>query len=1033
MHMSEMDLLEKLNKEFPTKSIFAEQYSRISHTLKFEIHKQAKGEGLSSVQWLIQKGFIWKEIGYVEPDMIYRESSVSAEGLNHDAFTLADYVLRVYPLVGEYHLSNLEDELLYRSASATVKKVLLSRGEITLQEEVVLVVETINLLKEWSTELEGEESFGTFWNYIFLQYGFNSESSNAARDKLYAFFRTSIKKTLTRYNRYFAPKGTQRYYTSLLLHAISPAKSIEAFFNILFDFYVNNLDFQYIAEDTSYKLFTKGMRARWNSNITLKDNLQLRSDAISSGLRTLFMERPGYMAVLCDSIVKKMDAILRGADTELLDREHNYWDILLLDWYQKKSSTERIKVQGERRQKKTEFIATTPERIFVRYAMEQSCVGISIPKIRLPEVANQRPILRVFQDERCIFSRELSVTGNDLCLTTRSSFISFGEMDYDFSQSPAIRAEIMYANNRLYDSAQKLERNYILFDNSGNERMTRRGIVYLFVSDKHSISFPDNEDGIYCCPHPGQLYRINLDEVSSVAVDGQEIFANSEALTQFRCHASVRSSTVAQVIEQGITADVFSSPFEANILFPKGEKNIRYQIALDGERQNVNTFAWNDSGTIIPSINDRQLHRIRVIDITTDAVRLEFNYIVLCGFQVEYSAPIYYEGVDQASATVSFENNHFTSLLPLVSRMDRSIIAVPGESWQLEVKVPIVHCSLRGNNAFTATEAIWYKDIPTGEYVQVSLPDGWEGNLMLDAKPVPTVRDGSFELGNTLRAITASSTEKNMILWLLLKNQAGVRLKRRITSIEYKPTFISAPLEVSNNQLWWQPENNFIGDTESSFRIEVKVLKGRTMDFSPVLNNCNLTNVSTFLPGSYQYSVYLKKKSLFSANTEEQIYSSEFCIGNPLEWMYNGKEIILGDATYWDFGAKALKNLPMQTGCGILRKLRYQGESAASGETTPAPCYSGTMYFVNRNGQCIPFNSRMSDQFELINPVRVWIINEHLLILRCATEDAVYVDKKYYTIVNRCPDTYMSRMERQQRLETPDCFEYSIREGDHYV
>lgn len=192
MHMSEMDLLEKLNKEFPTKSIFAEQYSRISHTLKFEIHKQAKGEGLSSVQWLIQKGFIWKEIGYVEPDMIYRESSVSAEGLNHDAFTLADYVLRVYPLVGEYHLSNLEDELLYRSASATVKKVLLSRGEITLQEEVVLVVETINLLKEWSTELEGEESFGTFWNYIFLQYGFNSESSNAAREM---FFLPHLKQT----------------------------------------------------------------------------------------------------------------------------------------------------------------------------------------------------------------------------------------------------------------------------------------------------------------------------------------------------------------------------------------------------------------------------------------------------------------------------------------------------------------------------------------------------------------------------------------------------------------------------------------------------------------------------------------------------------------------------------------------------------------------------------------------------------------------------------------------------------------------
>ena len=205
------------------------------------------------------------------------------------------------------------------------------------------------------------------------------------------------------------------------------------------------------------------------------------------------------------------------------------------------------------------------------------------------------------------------------------------------------------------------------------------------------------------------------------------------------------------------------------------------------------------------------------------------------------------------------------------------------------------------------------------------------------------------------------------------------------------------------------------------------------MTFFPTHNNCELADASGFPPGSYPYSIYLKKRSLFSAETEELIYSGEYCIGNPLEWMYKGKEVALGDALYWDFGADSLKKLPMQTGCGILRELCYQGQSAASGERTAAPCYFGTMYFVDRNGQRIPFNSRESDQFELVNPVRVWIINEHLLILRCATEDPVYVDKKYYTIANRSPDTYMNRGEQEQRLETPDYFEYRIREDSSYV
>ena len=658
MRMSEAEFLNRLNKAFPEKVIFAEQ-ARLSVYLSLfvEIRRYARGTGVSSVQWLTDRGFIWKETGYVEPDM--HNVDKCGPSPDYTAFELADYVFRAYPLAGEYHLTDAEDALLYQSASETVKKVLIDGGRTSVREDAVLVLETINLLKGWSSELADEETSGSLWNYIFLQYGFNPENSEAAANRLYNYFRGAIKGTLAHYKRFFAPEGTQRYYTSLLLHALAPKQSIESLYSILFDFYVKNLDFQYVTEDISYKVFTKGMRARWDSRVAKNDELQLRADAIFSGLQTLFKERPGYMAVLCDSIVKKMDAILRNENTDLIDPDRNYWDTILVEWYQRKSSTERVQAQGEQRQRKTEYVATTTDRIYAQYTMEHSSVGIAIPKIRLSKIAQQRPVIKIYQSEICIYNAELSVTGDELCLTTRSRFIPFEEMSYDFSNPPAIRVEIHYDGELLYNSVEKLYRQYILLDASGTERTTHRGTIYLFASNSQEVTFPDDTDGIYSYPYPGQLYRINLDEVSSAAIDGREIFVCASTAAQFRHHTSLRKAVSAQVIHQGVSFDIFPAPFQLFIVLPEGEKSIRYQFSIDGVRHNADAFCDGGNELEIPSENDGLCHCVRIIDLATDLVKYEFNYIVLADFNVTLNAPIYYADGSQATANISFAAKQF--------------------------------------------------------------------------------------------------------------------------------------------------------------------------------------------------------------------------------------------------------------------------------------------------------------------------------------------------------------------------------------
>lgn len=1028
MALSESEAVEKLLKLFPNRVIFADQYLKQTGVLSYEIHKIAKARGQTRAEWLATQGFVWKETGYVEPDMRYRD--VEAPSDCSDAFSIADYVFRRFPLAGAYILTNEENQMLYQSANQTVKKILMDDTRITRREEVVLVLETIELLKSWSTDLLDNDGASTFWKYIFMQYGFNPENSEVAEKRLYSRFRSAIKNTLGSYKRFFAPVETQRYYTSLLLHALAPKQSIDSLFNILFDFYVKNLDFQYVVEDISYKVFTKGMRARWDNRVVKDDHLQLRSDAVFSGLQALFRERPGYMAVLADSIVKKMDALLRGDNEVVLDTARNYWDRLLYEWYHKKSSTERVHVQGERRQHKAEYVATTTDRIFVQYALMDERAGLNLPRIRLSSVEDVRPEIQITQNGKVVFEDELSVTGNDLCLTTRSRFIPFQEMEYDFSAAPHLQVEIQYKNQTLYRSEAKLDRNYILFDASGNERTPKTGTAYLFASGASSVESAC-EDGIYQLPHPGQLYRINLSAAASVAVDGVEIFADDATASQFRHHTSQRRISGLRIVEQGNYADIFPSPFLLTIRMPEGESTLRYQISADGIRLGQDQLTNNDGSFEISSAeDDGVLHRIRIIDVADDSVKYEYRYMILRECRVSMDKPLYRSGSDFVQVTVSWRGSEFKTEIPLPLGAEQVNFSTPGFSYQFELNVPAVQCIFMGNNAFSAPEAIWYKEIGSGEFVTLRMPAGWTGSLLLDASAVPPAPSKEqFELGNMLRSLVNPDGVRT--LWASLKDERGHHEKHKITTIVFTPQFLRSPLEMHEGKLCWQVKDNYYGDPNPQFQISCSLPNGETLCYHASSEDCVLAETCELPDGRYSYQVFLSsRKSVFAANSSYQlVYKGELLVGDPHVFAFEQKEILLGDALCWDFGTDTLKTVFMAPGCGVIRDLVYQGESVASGESVGAPFYIGTMYFVDHAGNYRPFNANPASKgFELVNPVNLWIVNEHLLILHCVTDDTVYIDNRYSTIVNRSPSVIMNKQEQRARLMTPDYFAYTVRE-----
>ena len=309
----------------------------------------------------------------------------------------------------------------------------------------------------------------------------------------------------------------------------------------------------------------------------------------------------------------------------------------------------------------------------------------------------------------------------------------------------------------------------------------------MFASNLQEVTFPDDTDGIYSYPYPGQLYRINLDEVSSAAIDGREIFVCASTAAQFRHHTSLRKAVSAQVIHQGVSFDIFPAPFQLFIVLPEGEKSIRYQFSIDGVRHNADAFCEGGNELEIPSENDGLCHCVRIIDLATDLVKYEFNYIVLADFNVTLNAPIYYADGSQVTANISFAAKQFHYSPVLEDTSDSIIVPVSGMAWQLELYIPLVHCTLMGHNAFKIPGMIWHKSILHDEFVKLELPEGWSGQLMLGISPVPEVSPSYFELGNTLRAIAAPQAEYD--LWISLENIAGNHINRKITTIACKPVF----------------------------------------------------------------------------------------------------------------------------------------------------------------------------------------------------------------------------------------------------
>lgn len=256
-------LQKNLMQLFPNKIIYSAELCK-NISVHMALHREAKRAGVSSRQLTESNGFVWKDI---ERAMDFSGEKVD-EGL--EVVPVINQIYTTQTFLGNAILTEEQRIAVYSYAKSAFDKRFVEGKGLSITEEKAIILETIFALQGRSAD--DDESQSKIWVFVFKHFcGYTLGQGTTEYQHYYRFFCKAIDKVMRLTNHFLVPTEKngiryQGYYDTLLIHALEPADAANRFFSILFDFYVNTLDCQYIPGDPAFKPLVKAIKAKWNDN-----------------------------------------------------------------------------------------------------------------------------------------------------------------------------------------------------------------------------------------------------------------------------------------------------------------------------------------------------------------------------------------------------------------------------------------------------------------------------------------------------------------------------------------------------------------------------------------------------------------------------------------------------------------------------------------------------------------------------------------------------------------------------------------------
>ncbi len=880
--------------------------------------------------------------------------------------TAMPYADSSFPFIGDIVFSDDTRERILEKATeifrdSETNPILTAKDKATSR---LVFTATVLAAEKWEKDEDGL--------YDYLARTFNCEDNP---QRLRNIITAAMDKLACRKEIVMLKCFQKKYYATIICHAFSPQKSIRSFFDLCWQIYANDMDYDFHAYDPLFSLITQKFSGIFYESKETLEDVRLGSNVYSifAGIRGLAIVYPDLMEELLRRTVKTINELFKGQEINRTSR----LNVLIRDWWQEK--LQKIGTEGTQRKVSGEPPAFSYAEIRSRYFWDDNtnAVAVRVSAFRIVEYT-QNPLLHVFCEGTEVESREIKTKGSGVIMTAKESEFCLSNLSFSHNQI-ALRVTITIGIETIYDSGRELFRPFLLFRREKEQRslVCPPGNYRLFIIDFDSlIHYPEEISStskhiFSISAHEGECLS---DEKKTFIFSSDQNKRTISFLYNEKRGASFRCQGEDFIVVDGdIRIVINNSPdiSTRDILLRAGEEV--FPLESFPQEQTEDSYYYVVSGICSSGIPST----VSVISLSDNKLLSSVSLVRFDSISINYDKPVYYGETSSCSVKICVND----SILPPKKFIPTSMDVVIRYGDGLFILTPPLLRWRIGNgewNTCEDTRGEWYEMLPDGSLLELDYPSGYTPAIILNTDYSVSSYAGHsdrFLLGQSV--LSLKGKEKQVRVFCQLGEELFPLTKYYLTPFLSTDAIIQTK---DKTELIWSPLS-FIGPEDPRFRITV---------YSSTREACKPLRVEIGANG-YK-TIGLDKRALERKKTEKRIISLRNLTDGyyqvSVEWL---EKAAFGEA--W----KSLWNNPKQIQIGDERVFRYRGKTLKlsavmlTGQTTRTPIrciyvdnlsylgdvddfdvYSGNLFVeINGNKTYLNWMKNENGEKETVNPVRL--------------------------------------------------------------
>jgi len=878
-------------------------------------------------------------------------------------------VFKKNPLVGDCDLSQENYDKFYAVAKRIIDiGVKVEKREYSITQHLQVAFVVIHLAKTWNANSES-----SFTRYVAMQFGYKDESGrvwNVITDSLYLAFNKNKKFFITR-------NGDRQFFETVMAHSFGPEDTWFSLFDLLFDFYVNNLDWQYYPGDPIFDRLVDALNSQFSMNENDDEDIHISAGnyKLRVGIRRLVQLRPGYCAHLFERIIKRMHKLINHDAKEA----KRYSSKLIDRWFSKKVSNSRADYQREEFTNvlSSQNIAFDYSSINVKYVLLENQVLLNIPSVRLQDNTSNKAYLQIYVDKKAFPQIELDVIGNELGKTIKHKSIPI--RDYIVGDTIPLRIAIFYGDSVIYDSKQKLKREVILFSYSEEISPYRVSKDYydIFVPNiskllLKNISLDKNNDFIsriflqkdYCLKYRGKTIAEDYSENKDIRIIPPEVFENVYYKIDNREY-NIPEENASIIIYYLASMDL-----RAYVVFINGRS-----YSLDDFKDKLEKYK-----VVIPVSNIVENEvRIQIEKQNEKKVVFDGAYFIIKGFDFRFSKNCY---IGNEKENELFANMQIGNIKRIITFYENTeSLNVEYEKGIICADIPRIIVDIVGledrNDKYICLDSL-------NDRVFIKVINKTKEMVFITIGNIDYSDNKLIGLGN-LRESLKNFTEDVAEIVLHTSVESIV-----IKKIVVKGIFVGKiSFELTEDGLFWDGGTNYIGNKNSDLKLVFSKDREEYI-YYPILGKkeVNSNFEKKIVDGDYSWEIY--------DLSDDRLLSEGRCfLGNYNKIRFKGSILQIDRVTEDIEGTSKLLKIKTV----YIDNIKYIDTEYVPSEEGIYSIYSGRMYWISKYGEkkSYSYSYNIGTGKYKINPVKIIYINDKYLRIVNEDDEGIYCFENYYS------------------------------------